>query len=100
MIKFTLEKLNVLFRNVGESIVKIIKKEICPNDPKIEDFSFYTFRKTHLSQMAGNNCPIGELMKRAGHTKIETLYEYYYNRSSSSKSALDRALFEVAKIVR
>ncbi len=79
---------------------KIIKRDICPNDPKIEDFSFYTFRKTHLSQMAGNNCPIGELMKRAGHTKIETLYEYYYNRSSQSKSALDNALSQVAKIVR
>ena len=79
---------------------KIIKRDICPNESKVEDFSFYTFRKTHLSQMAGNNCPIGELMKRAGHVKIETLYDYYYNRSSQSKSALDNALSQVARIVR
>lgn len=50
---------------------KLIKRDICPAEEGVEDFSFYTFRKTHLSNMAANNCPVGELMKRAGHTKIE-----------------------------
>ena len=72
---------------------KIIKRDICPNIPDTEDFSFYTFRKTHLSQMAGNNCPVGELMKRAGHGKIDTLYEYYYNTTSASHKALKDAMY-------
>ena len=78
---------------------KIIKKNICPNEKGIEDFSFYTFRKTHLSNMASNNCPIGELMKRAGHGKVETLYESYYARTSSSEKKLIRAMNETASLI-
>lgn len=58
---------------------KIIRKDICPNDDKKEDFSFYTFRKTALSIMASHNIPIGALMRITGHKKNETLFEYYYS---------------------
>lgn len=78
---------------------KIIKRDICPNLPDTEDFSFYTFRKTHLSLMAANNCPIGELMKRAGHGKIDTLYEYYYNTTAASHKALEKALDNATSIL-
>ena len=78
---------------------KIIKKDICPNDSDREDFSFYTFRKTHLSNMASNNCPVGELMKRAGHSKMETLYEYYYNRTDESEKKLLQAMDAVSKLI-
>ncbi len=71
---------------------KIIRKEICPDNDEYEDFSFYTFRKTHLSNMAAHNCPIGELMKRVGHSKMETLYNYYYNRTETSGDILKQAL--------
>ena len=71
---------------------KLIKKDIAPNNDEYEDFSFYTFRKTHLSNMAANNCPIGELMKRAGHSKIERLYENYYQTNETSSEKLKQAL--------
>ncbi len=58
---------------------KIIRKDICPNDKKREDFSFYTFRKTALSIMASHSIPIGALMRITGHKKNETLFEYYYS---------------------
>lgn len=58
---------------------KIIRKEICLNDDKREDFSFYTFRKTALSIMASHSIPIGALMRITGHKKNETLFEYYYS---------------------
>ena len=58
---------------------KIIRKEICLNDDKKEDFSFYTFRKTALSIMASHSIPIGALMRITGHKKNETLFEYYYS---------------------
>ncbi len=58
---------------------KIIRKDICPNDKKHEDFSFYTFRKTAISIMASHSIPIGALMKITGHKKNDTLFKYYYN---------------------
>lgn len=58
---------------------KIIRKEICINDYKKEDFSFYTFRKTALSIMASHSIPIGALMKISGHKKNDTLFKYYYS---------------------
>lgn len=71
---------------------KLIKKNICPNNDEYEDFSFYTFRKTHLSNMAANNCPIGELMKRAGHANIKRLYENYYQTNETASEKLKQAL--------
>ncbi len=78
---------------------KIIRKEICPDNDEYEDFSFYTFRKTHLSNMAAHNCPIGELMKRVGHSKMETLYNYYYNRTETSGEILKQALESAEEIL-
>lgn len=71
---------------------KLIKKDIAPNNDEFEDFSFYTFRKTHLSNMAANNCPIGELMKRAGHSNIKRLYENYYQTNETATEKLLQAL--------
>ena len=78
---------------------KIIKRDICPNIPDTEDFSFYTFRKTHLSQMAGLNCPIGELMKRSGHSRSKTLYENYYNTTEESAKILKRTMYQSSAIL-
>ena len=78
---------------------KIIKRDICPNNDEFEDFSFYTFRKTHLSNMASNNCPVGELMSRAGHSKMETLYDNYYGRTEASEEKLIRAMNETASLI-
>ena len=78
---------------------KIIKRDICPNNDEFEDFSFYTFRKTHLSNMASNNCPVGELMSRAGHSKMETLYDSYYGRTEASEEKLIRAMNETASLI-
>lgn len=78
---------------------KIIKRDICPSNDEFEDFSFYTFRKTHLSNMASNNCPVGELMSRAGHSKMETLYENYYGRTEASEEKLIRAMNETASLI-
>lgn len=58
---------------------KIIRKEICLNNDKLEDFSFYTFRKTALSIMASHSIPIGALMRITGHKKNQTLFKYYYS---------------------
>lgn len=85
-------------RSFGKQFNNYIKNEICHksaikpkypsgsifDDELIEDayeeeFSFYTFRKTCLSNMAARNLPIGELMKFASHKKPETVYVYYYN---------------------
>lgn len=78
---------------------KIIKREICPNIPDMEDFSFYTFRKTHLSLMAAKNCPVGELMKRAGHGKPETLYTYYFSKTDYSDKIMKSALRQATSIL-
>lgn len=78
---------------------KIIKRDICPNLPDKEDFSFYTFRKTHLSLMAANNCPVGELMKRVGHSKPETLYTYYFNKTDYSDKIMKSALKQTSSII-
>ncbi len=77
-----------------------IRNNICPDDDEYEDFSFYTFRKTHLSNMATANCPIGELMKRAGHLKIETLYKSYYATTEASTDKLSEALEELTRKIR
>ena len=71
---------------------KLIKKDIAPNNDEFEDFSFYTFRKTHLSNMAANNCPIGELMKRAGHSNVKRIYKNYYQSTETSTEKQKQAL--------
>lgn len=58
---------------------KIIRKEICINDDKRENFSFYCFRKTAISVMASFNMPMGSLMKITGHKRESTLWQYYYS---------------------
>ncbi|MBR5545223.1 MAG: tyrosine-type recombinase/integrase [Clostridia bacterium] len=74
---------------------KIIKETICPHEEGVEDFSFYTFRKTHLTKMARTNIPIAVLKNRSGHSKTETLFKYYYANSDEedaiNQEALDKA---------
>ena len=74
---------------------KIIKDTICPHEDGVEDFSFYTFRKTHLTKMARTNIPIAVLKNRSGHSKTETLFKYYYANSEEedaiNQEAIDKA---------
>ena len=66
-----------------EYYARIIRKDICPKDYSLEDFSFYTFRKTCLSNMA-QKLPVQELTTFAGHSNAERIIKNYY---SSPKSA-------------
>ena len=74
---------------------KIIKKTICPHEDGVEDFSFYTFRKTHLTKMARTNIPIAVLKNRSGHSKTETLFRYYY-ANSDEEDAINQDALEKA----
>ena len=74
---------------------KTIRETICPHEEGVEDFSFYTFRKTHLTKMARTNIPIAVLKNRSGHSKTETLFRYYYANSDEedviNQEALNKA---------
>lgn len=74
----------------------IIRRDICPHIDGIEDFSFYTSRKTYLSNMANSGIPVHLLADIAGHKKINTLLEHYYSRNDDSETiardCLDRAM--------
>lgn len=74
---------------------KIIRETICPDEYGVEEFAFYTFRKTHLTKMARTNIPIAVLKNRSGHSKIDTLFRYYYANSDEedqfNQEALDKA---------
>lgn len=61
----------------------IIRRDICPHENGVEDFSFYTARKTYLSNMADSNCPVNMLAKIAGHKKITTLLDHYYKKTDT-----------------
>lgn len=80
---------------------KIIRKEICRNDDKREDFSFYSFRKTALSILASHNIPIGTLMKMSGHKKNETLFQYYYsNETEFSQKKVNEAITSLNTLIK
>lgn len=73
---------------------KIIRKEICPNDDKRENFSFYCFRKTAISIMASFNMPLGSLMKITGHKRESTLWNYYYSDENEYAQARTKDIIE------
>ena len=74
---------------------KIIRETICPDEYGVEEFAFYSFRKTHLTKMARTNIPIAVLKNRSGHSKTDTLFRYYYANSDEedaiNQEALDKA---------
>ncbi len=59
---------------------KKIRAEICPHIDGVEDFSFYTFRKTHISKMAAHLTEL-VLIKHTGHSRIDTIRKYYSGRT-------------------
>lgn len=66
---------------------KKIRAEICPNIDGVEDFSFYTFRKTHISKMAAY-LPELALIQHTGHAKVDTIRKYYAGRSDEVEKAI------------
>lgn len=76
---------------------KEIRKKFVPHEDGIEDFSFYTFRKTHLSIMADSGVPPQALAKRAGHKKMETLFKNYYSNSEKSEEKMKEVAEEIGK---
>ena len=62
---------------------KIIREKICPHIDGMEDFSFYTFRKTHISMMSNFLTEL-VLVKHTGHAKIDTIRKYYANRTEAT----------------
>ncbi len=62
---------------------KIIKEKVCPPVSGMEDFSFYTFRKTHISMMSNFLTEL-VLIKHTGHAKIDTIRKYYANRTETT----------------
>ncbi len=76
---------------------KIIRETICLHEEDVEDFSFYTFRKTHLTKMARTNIPIAVLKNRSGHSKTETLFRYYYANSDEEDAINEEALNKAFK---
>lgn len=74
----------------------IIRRDYCPHIEGIEDFSFYTARKTYLSNMANSGIPPHLLADICGHKKINTLLEHYYSRNEDSefiaRDSLDKAM--------
>ena len=73
---------------------KIIRAEICPNIKGIEDFSFNTFRKTHISKMAAY-LPELVLIKHTGHAKIDTIRQYYSGESDDTLAAIKRTVDDI-----
>ncbi len=74
-----------------EYYAKQIRATICQSNHQVEDFSFYTFRKTFLSNMACSNISVFELAKIAGHKKTDTLLEYYFSQPEKTAEKIIRA---------
>lgn len=70
---------------------KKIRETICPNQIGIEDFSFYTFRKTHISGMASQLTEL-TLIKHTGHKKIDTIRQYYSARTEEDDIRISNSL--------
>lgn len=71
---------------------KIIKRDICPPEDGVEEFSFYTFRKTNLSHIC-SRLSLHAAMLHAGHSKPDTLMKYYI----ASTPQVEKMELEVAE---
>ena len=78
---------------------KQIREKICPNQIGIEDFSFYTFRKTHISNMASRLTEL-TLIKHTGHKKISSVQNFYDARTEEDDRRISESLKAVNNFYR
>ena len=74
---------------------KKIRETICPNVTGFEEFSFYTFRKTHISEMAAKLTEL-VLIQHTGHTKVDTIRKYYSTETEATKQQINNAALQVS----
>lgn len=55
-------------------------------------FKYHNLRHTHASFLAAMNCPLVKLMKRMGHSKIETTNKYYFGENEIADKKMLEAL--------
>ena len=56
------------------------------------DFKYHNLRHTHASFLAAMNCPLVKLMKRMGHSKIETTNQYYFGDNEIADEKMIQAI--------
>ena len=78
---------------------KQIREKICPNQIGVENFSFYTFRKTHISNMASRLTEL-TLIKHTGHKKIDTIKIFYDARTEEDDRLISESLRAVNNFYR
>lgn len=74
---------------------KKIRETICPNEIGIEEFSFYTFRKTHISEMATKLTEL-VLIQHTGHSRVDTIRKYYAARTDEMDQRISNAVRQVS----
>ena len=78
----------------------IIRRDICPHVNGVEDFSFYTARKTYLSNMANSGISPHLLADIAGHKRINVLLEHYYSRNEDSEVIVRDCLGKAMELMK
>lgn len=74
---------------------KQIRESICPNIMGVEEFSFYTFRKTHISEMATKLTEL-VLIQHTGHSKVDTIRKYYSAKTETATQLINKAAHQVS----
>ena len=74
---------------------KKIRETICPNEIGVEEFSFYTFRKTHISEMATKLTEL-VLIQHTGHSRVDTIRKYYAARTDEMDKRIGDAVRQVS----
>lgn len=74
---------------------KQIRETICPNEIGVEEFSFYTFRKTHISEMATKLTEL-VLIQHTGHSRVDTIRKYYAARTDEMDKRISDAVRQVS----
>lgn len=77
----------------------IIREKICPNQGGVEDFKFYTFRKTHISNMASRLTEL-TLIKHTGHAKVDTIRIFYSAKTEEDERRISESLRAVNNFYR
>ena len=72
-----------------------IKETICPDEIGVEEFSFYTFRKTHISEMATKLTEL-VLIQHTGHSRVDTIRKYYAARTDEMDKRIGDAVRQVS----
>lgn len=74
---------------------KTIRETICPDVMGVEEFSFYTFRKTHISEMATKLTEL-VLIQHTGHSRVDTIRKYYTARTDEMNERISEAVRQVS----